>query len=180
MAQEWSTDDVQLWLQIFTFGTKYSDAFRENDVDGKTLIFDIDERILGEDLGVKNRLHRKRILREIKYLKQEQATELESDETTQTIKCDDSISDGNITQTLCNTVNSPRNEIDAANSATGSLEICVQAETTETTDGDQGQDSPPETSRQKIVKMSEQLETIFLMEQIFLTLPNRVVILCWQ
>eukprot|EP01083_Nonionella_stella_P086391 240015_1 len=147
MAQEWSTDDVQLWLQIFTFGTKYSDAFRENDVDGKTLIFDIDERILGEDLGVKNRLHRKRILREIKYLKQEQATELESDETTQTIKCDDSISDGNITQTLC-TVNSPRNEIDGASSTTGSLEICVQAETIGTTDGDQGQDSPPETSRQ--------------------------------
>ena len=66
---EWSSTDVTLWL-VYAHLTDLCEAFASNGVDGKLLVELTEEDLGGDDLKITSTLRRKKLMLEIKSLKQ--------------------------------------------------------------------------------------------------------------
>ena len=64
----WSTDDVLVWLKLIGM-EKYSENFVEMGIDG-LLILDLEESDIEEELQIKTKLHRKKIMKGLTRLKE--------------------------------------------------------------------------------------------------------------
>ncbi|MES1918274.1 hypothetical protein MHBO_000264 [Bonamia ostreae] len=65
--EKWDVEEVKKWMMSLSFAEEYSAIFSENDIDG-ALLRELDEEILREELNIKNKLHRKKLLIEIEKL----------------------------------------------------------------------------------------------------------------
>jgi hypothetical protein len=66
--EAWSCEDVSQWLRLIEM-SQYIQNFRDMSIDG-WLIFEIDEEDLVNDLKISKKLHRKKIMKGIKILKE--------------------------------------------------------------------------------------------------------------
>jgi len=64
---EWKTSDVGDWLDRGGF-SQYKKNFEDNHITGKNL-FDLTENDLNEEINIKDANHRKRIMKDLKFLK---------------------------------------------------------------------------------------------------------------
>lgn len=66
-ASDWSPADVALWVSDVLKLPQYASALEEKQVDGPTLL-ELSEDLLDSELGIKNPIHRKKILGHVKLL----------------------------------------------------------------------------------------------------------------
>lgn len=66
--ESWTCEDVSEWLRLIEM-EQYVETFRKMSIDG-WLIFEIEEDDLISDLQIKAKLHRKKIMKGIKMLKE--------------------------------------------------------------------------------------------------------------
>ena len=67
VVNEWKTNDVGDWLDRGGF-SQYKKNFEENHITGRNL-FDLTENDLNEEINIKDANHRKRIMKDLKFLK---------------------------------------------------------------------------------------------------------------
>lgn len=66
--ESWTCEDVSIWLNLIEMG-QYAQIFKEMSIDGM-MIFEIEEEDLTSELKICKKLHRKKILKGIKILKE--------------------------------------------------------------------------------------------------------------
>lgn len=66
-ASEWSPADVGAWVSEVLKLPQYAEAFEVQQVDGPTLL-ELPEDLLDSELGIKNPIHRKKIVAHVKLL----------------------------------------------------------------------------------------------------------------
>eukprot|EP00112_Aurelia_sp_Birch-Aquarium-sp1_P006514 Seg1718.3 transcript_id=Seg1718.3/GoldUCD/mRNA.D3Y31 product="WD repeat SAM and U-box domain-containing protein 1" protein_id=Seg1718.3/GoldUCD/D3Y31 len=70
LMNTWDVNDVCTWLGDLGL-SQYAEIFRTNDIDGIELS-NVDNKVLGEDLGIAPLGHRNKILREVKRIRTEE------------------------------------------------------------------------------------------------------------
>jgi len=77
-ASDWTAKDVQSWLKEKGL-SEYAEKFKENAVDGTTLLA-LDEKMISEELGITKKLHQLSLTKSIEQLKAEEEDEEDDEE----------------------------------------------------------------------------------------------------